>query len=99
LHVQGTLVTLTYCLRGSVRLDGTGEAIVPLQEVYSADGRSFARSVDLHFVAGETTSRVIENVDLARLGLIGKLHLTLAYSGGLVRVEGALLTPGAITIK
>jgi hypothetical protein len=25
--------------------------------------------------------------------------LTLAYSDGLVRVEGALLTPGAITIK
>jgi hypothetical protein len=27
------------------------------------------------------------------------LHLTLAYSSGQVRLEGALLTPGAITIK
>lgn len=92
-------MTLTYCLLGSARLDGTGEAIVPLQEAYSTGGRSFTRSVELHFVAGEATSRVIESVDLARLGLTGKLHLTLAYSGGLVRVEGALLTPGAITIK
>ena len=36
----------------------------------------------------------------APLGLGAQtLHLTLLYTGGVVRIEGALLTPGAITIK
>jgi hypothetical protein len=42
---------------------------------------------------------VLESLDLSKLGLSGTLHLTLAYVQGLVHVEGALLTPGAITIK
>ena len=73
--------------------------LVPIVASYGAPGGSFSRARDLHFVAGEGVSRVIENLDLAKLGLSGTLHLTLAYSSGLVRIEGALLTPGAITIK
>jgi hypothetical protein len=42
----------------------------------------------------------VHTVALDEAGLTGQtLHLTLVYTSGLVRVDGALLTPGAITIK
>ena len=99
LNVRGTPVTIGYCISGAARSAGGDEIVVPTVASYGAPSGSFSRTIQLHFVAGEGVSRVIENLDLARLGLTGTLHLTLAYSGGLVHVEGALLTPGAITIK
>ncbi|HZZ00191.1 MAG TPA: hypothetical protein VFE36_11500 [Candidatus Baltobacteraceae bacterium] len=99
LSVRGTPVTIGYCVEGAARSAGGDEIVVPTVASYGAPGGSFSRTRQLHFVAGEGVSRVIENLDLGRLGLNGTLHLTLAYSGGLIRVEGALLTPGAITIK
>ncbi len=99
LDVRGTPVTIGYCISGAARSAGGDEIVVPTVASYGAPGGSFSRARQLHFVAGEGVSRVIENLELARLGLTGTLHLTLAYSGGLVHVEGALLTPGAITIK
>ncbi len=53
----------------------------------------------MRFIAGDGPSRVLENVELAQLGLQGTLHLTLVYAGGAVHIESALLTPGAVTIK
>jgi hypothetical protein len=41
----------------------------------------------------------MDRLDLRPLGLSGVLHLTLAFASGTVRIEGALLTPGGITIK
>ncbi|MBV8638216.1 MAG: hypothetical protein JO322_09040 [Candidatus Eremiobacteraeota bacterium] len=70
-----------------------------MAESYSSSGGSFSRSAKLRFVTGEGPSRVLENVDLDKLGLTGTLHLTLVYAGGEVRVENAMLTPGAIIIK
>ncbi len=99
LNVRGTAVTIGYCLAGAPRSAGSDEVIVPIVASYVSPSGSFRRSSELHFVAGEGISRIIESLDLTRLGMTGTLHLTLAYSGGLVRLEGALLTPGAITIK
>ncbi|HEY1975371.1 MAG TPA: hypothetical protein VGG89_02360 [Candidatus Baltobacteraceae bacterium] len=99
LNVRGTPVTIGYCIDGAARSAGGDEIIVPTAASYGAPGHSFSLSRQLHFVAGEGVSRVIESLDLTRLGLSGTLHLTLAYSSGLIHVEGALLTPGAITIK
>lgn len=99
LNVRGTPVTIGYCISGPARSVGGDEIVVPTVASYGAPGGSFSRTSQLHFVAGEGVSRVIENLDLGRVGLTGTLHLTLAYSGGLVHVDGALLTPGAITIK
>jgi hypothetical protein len=82
-----------------LRSTGAQEIVVPVAATFSAPAASFSRTIELHFLAGEGTSRVLENLDLSKLGLTGTLHLTLAYTGGLVRVDGALLTPGAITIK
>lgn len=98
LPVEGSAVTIGYCVNGSPSLKGS-EEIVPVTATYSAANGAIRRVIELHFVAGERVSRVIQSLDLTPLGLTGTLHLTLAYSRGLVDVEGALLTPGAITIK
>jgi hypothetical protein len=99
LTVEGAPVTIGYCVTGPLRANGAAEVIVPVTATYSAPGGSLRRATELHFLSGEGVSRVLESLDLARLGLSGTLHLTLAYSHGLVQVDGALLTPGAITIK
>lgn len=90
---------LSYCVTGPPRATGAQEIIVPVSAVFSAPGGSLSRTSELHFLAEAGTSRVLESLDLANLGLTGTLHLTLAYVGGSIQVEGALLTPGAITIK
>jgi len=99
LFVRGTPVTIGYCVSAAPHANGAGEVIVPISATYSAPGGSLRRASELHFMADERVSRVIESLDLARVGLTGTLHLTLAYSRGVVRIEGALLTPGAITVK
>lgn len=97
LTVRGTAVTITYCPSAPV---GTSpEVTVPVTESYSSSGGQFTRTTKLQFITGEGPSRVLENVNLAELGLTGTLHLTLVYAGGEVRVENAMLTPGAIIIK
>jgi hypothetical protein len=99
LTIEATAVTVSYCLSGATRATGTQEIAVPVVESYASSSRSVRRSSELHFLAGEGISRIIESVDLTQLGLTGTLHLTLTYVDGVVEVEGALLTPGAITIK
>jgi len=99
LAVEGSPVTIGYCVNGPLQSTGAGEVVVPVTATYSAPGGSYQRALELRFMDGEGVSRVLESLDLSKLGLSGTLHLTLAYSHGLVRIEGALLTPGAITIK
>lgn len=99
LTVEATQVTIGYCSSGPVRSTGTQEIAVPVVATYASPSHAFRRAAEFHFLEGEGVSRVLESLDLTQLGLTGTLHLTLAYVGGLVQVEGALLTPGAITIK
>ncbi len=42
---------------------------------------------------------MIQDVPLERVGLQGMLHLTLLLRGGTLRIDSAMLTPGALTIK
>jgi hypothetical protein len=99
LTVEAAPVTIGYCVGGTVRSNGADELVVPVNASYAGPSGALRLSILLHFMAGERVSRVIQSLDLSKLGLTGTLHLTLAYSSGLVRLEGALLTPGAITIK
>lgn len=99
LTVEARPVTIGYCISGSLRSNGAEEIVVPVAAAYTTTGKTLRQSIELHFIAGEGISRVLQSLDLTQLGLTGTLHLTLAYARGLVRVEGALLTPGAITIK
>jgi len=99
LIVRGSPVTVAYCVQGEPRSTTADELVVPVSATFGGPGGSYSRASELHFVAGERISRVLESVDLRTIGLDGTLHLTLAYTAGEVRVEGAMLTPGAITIK
>jgi hypothetical protein len=98
LSVEGSPVSIGYCVSGVPSVKGS-EEIVPVTATYSAPKGSIQRTIQLHFIAGERVSRVIQSLELTPLGLTGTIHLTLSYSRGVVDVEGALLTPGAITIK
>lgn len=99
LLVRGTPVTVGYCVAGAPRSDGDDEVVVPITATYGSPAGAFSQPLELHFVAGEGSTRILQSLRLARLGMPGVLHLTLLYAGGLVRVEGAMLTPGAITVK
>jgi hypothetical protein len=99
LPVPGSPVTVSYCVSGKPTQAPGSELLVSVDATYSAPGGSFTEKPVLHFIAAEGPSRVIEDVDLAKLGSKGVLHLTLVYKGGQVSIESALLTPGAVTIK
>ncbi len=99
LQVRGTPVAIGFCPAGAPHIVQGGEVAVPVQATYSAAGGSFSESPTLLFVASEGPSRLIRNLDLSRVGMTGTLHLTLVYGGGQVRVDSAMLTPGAIIVK
>jgi hypothetical protein len=99
LRVEQTAIAATYCVTGPLYSAQDDEQAVPVNETFRTANASFQRTATLRFVAGEPTSRVMERLDLAPLKLAGVLHLTLAFAAGAVRIEGALLTPGGITIK
>jgi|GEM_PF-735973 hypothetical protein len=99
LMVRGTPVSASYCVSETGAATSGRELPVRVGETFSTPHASFNQEVTLRFIAGEQDSRVIEDVALDRLGLQGTLHLTLLLRGGAVRVESAMLTPGAITIK
>lgn len=99
LGVQGTPITIAYCVTGKAKATAGQEILVPYNATFSGPRGTVGKTGDLHFLAEDGVSRVIYNLELSNLGMQGTLHLTLAYVGGTVRVEGALLTPGAITIK
>ncbi len=99
LSVSGAPLTVAYCVSGENSAAAGHDLPVHVTESYSTGRGSFTQPSTLQFISGETASRVIEDVALSRVGLTGTLHLTLVYRGGLVRIESALLTPGAITIK
>lgn len=98
LSVRDTPVTIGYCITGPAVVSGP-EVALPVSASFSAPGGSFSTSTTMKFIQGEGPARLLQSVDLDPLGLTGTLHLTLVYGSGVVRIEDALLTPGAITIK
>ena len=99
LSVRGTPVTAAYCVRELGPATSGRDLPVKVSETYSTPHGSFTQEATLRFIAGEEASRVIEDVALERLGIEGTLHLTLILRGAQVRIDSAMLTPGAITIK
>ena len=99
LTLRGTPVTVAYCVDGPVRSIGPDEIAVPVYATFTTPSVTFSRRRQLHFFAGERVSRVVDNLRLERIAMSGVLHLTLSYTRGVVLLEGALLSPGGITIK
>jgi hypothetical protein len=74
--------------------------LVKVTESLSSRGVSFSRDVTLDFLAGAELSRTLDDVPLDKLGIAGgQLHLTVGYRPGTIRLEHALLIPGAKALK
>ncbi len=97
LNVRGTPLSVSYCVTRTARAGS--EIIVTVAQRFSSSRGSFSQTEPLQFVAGIDRSRTISDVNLAQAGIAGTVHLTLSYNGGLIHVDSAMLTPGAITIK
>lgn len=95
--VRGTPVTIVLCVTAAA--DAGGVTTVTLDGSFQAKQNSFNQRSSIRFITGEGPARALQSVDLSPLGLTGVLHMTLLYSGNVVSMEHALLTPGAITIK
>jgi len=79
---------------------GAAVVLIPVSESLSTKAASFARTVDLQFLAGSEVSRSIDDVPLARLGFANEsLHLTISRTPGALHLEHALLLPGALPLK
>jgi hypothetical protein len=99
LAVDGASIAVSLCATPEARR-GAGRPIpVAVDESFRTQRGGFTRSVSLEFLAGSDVSRTIDDVPLSALGIAKTLHLTLSYRDGVVRIEHALLLPGAVPLK
>ncbi|HEY5341318.1 MAG TPA: hypothetical protein VIK27_09850 [Candidatus Aquilonibacter sp.] len=98
LIVRGTPLQVELCVAAAPQSPG-GIVNVALVATYTAASRSFTQRATVRFITGEGPARALNSVNLSSVGVAGTLHMTLLYSGGLVTIEHALLTPGAVTVK
>lgn len=98
LTVKGTPVQASICVAESGPANGH-DLPVRVDQTFTGPKGSVSMQSTLRFIAGEPDSRVLEDVPLDRLGLEGTLHLTLLLRSGGVRIDAAMLTPGAVTVK
>lgn len=98
LMVKGTPVVASICVTQAGPASGH-DLPVRVDQTFSGPKGSVSMQSTLRFIAGESDSRVLEDVPLDRLGLDGTLHLTLLLRSGGVRIDAAMLTPGAVTVK
>jgi hypothetical protein len=99
LSVRGTPLTVSYCVTRMGAASPGRDLPVEVAESFSTPHGSMDQRTTLRFIAGEESSRVIEDLPLEHLGLAGTLHMTLLLRGGAVHVDSAMLTPGAVTVK
>jgi hypothetical protein len=99
LNVRGTPLTVAYCIVSMGTASPGRELPVRVNASYATARGSWSQDLALQFIDGEDPSRVIQDLALDHVGLQGTLHLTLVLRGGAVRVDSAMLTPGAVTIK
>lgn len=99
--IDGRSVSVSLCAddAGMRRSPDGRRIIVTVAESFATNGPTFERSVPLDFLAGAEFSRTIDDVPLDKLGIARTLHLTIGYRPGTVRLEHALLVPGAVALK
>jgi hypothetical protein len=94
--IDGTNLSVELCAGQPAK----GAAKAAVTETLTAKGQTpYVRDVVLELLPGTETARTIDDAPLAKLGLARSLHLTIALRNGSVRLEHALLVPGAIALK
>ncbi len=94
--VTGTSLAVEICAPAT---RGPGKAPVLATATLTARGKdAVVRKIPLDVVSDEA-SHTIDDAPLQSLGIAGTLHMTIGYKAGAVRLEHALLVPGAIALK
>ncbi|GAC1311101.1 MAG: hypothetical protein NVS2B3_12090 [Vulcanimicrobiaceae bacterium] len=97
--IRGVALTVDLCVTGGASR-ASARAPIAVSETLAVRGQpTLARRISLDAVPGDETARTIDDAPLQGLGIAGTLHMTLAYRNGAVRLEHALLVPGAIALK
>ncbi|MGH7709491.1 MAG: hypothetical protein ACREM6_16490 [Vulcanimicrobiaceae bacterium] len=98
--IDGRPVTVDLCVVAApaARASG-GPSTVEIQQTFASADSSFSSRAQLELLAGADSARSIEDVALAKLGINRMLHLTIGYAKGHVRLDHALLVPGAVPLK
>lgn len=91
--VGGQPVTVTVCAGAP-----DGGKSVAVTETFKNAANTFTHGTSVDVLKG-ATSRTVDDVSLAPLGLQFTLHMTLAYRDAAVTIEHALLLPGAVPLK
>ncbi len=99
--IDGSQVTVLVCAGGpAAKAPATPNAgSASLVETFSTRDASFSQTSSVEYLPGAETSRKIEDVSLARLGISKTLHMTIAYKPGSAKLERVLLIPGAVVLK
>lgn len=96
--IDGGSLAVELCAVPSAKRGDGKPARVTLTESFNFKGRApYVRQLALDATLAE--SRTIDDVALVKLGIEKTLHLTIAYKPGSVRLEHALLVPGAVALK
>ena len=98
LDLQGKHVTASFCILDETQENAKAPIRVTLSETLVAGDARIGRNTTLAFISAES-ARAIDEIPLAELGIEKRLHATFLYTGGTVRLEHALLVPGAIPVK
>ena len=101
LTIDGSPVTVSLCIPesgASKKSDGAAMS-VPVRETFVSGERHTTRTVSLEFTARKAASRALDDASLQELGISKTLHLTIAYEAGEIRLDHALLIPGAVSLK
>jgi hypothetical protein len=94
--IDGSSLAVSLCAPAEMK----GQSTAVVVETLTVKGQPpYVRNVTLELVPGAESSRTIDDVPLQRLGIAHSLHLTIAFKNGSVRLEHALLVPGAIALK
>ena len=91
--VGGQAVAVTVCAGAP-----EGRTLAVTETIRGAS-TSFTHNASIDVLPGAGVSRTVDDVSLTPLNLPYTLHLTLAYHGGEVTIEHALLLPGAVPLK
>ncbi len=102
--IDGNAVTVELCSARAPLASPRGKAPAgagdEVRETLSVSGRPpLVRSVRYEPATGDATARSLDDIPLAALGIAKTMHVTLAVHGGSVRLEHALLVPGATPLK
>lgn len=93
LELDGKSLGITLCDDGSSQA-ADGVRLQRLREIVTYGSKSFAHADTQSVPDGSAAARVIDDLDLAPLGIAERLHITVRFAAGGPILEHALALPG-----